>query len=302
MESPSIEFLNQQYAIPGHVHFQSGPGGLITVVVDNAFCDAAVTLAGGHVLSFQPKGQPDLFWLSPNSAYTIGTPIRGGIPVCWPWFGPHPGDPQNMPMHGFARLMVWSVQGTHALADGSTEVRLGLEDNPQTRAWWPYAFALELVLLFSASLDIDLVVTNRSDQPFRYTAALHHYFKVSDARAITVRGLEDTDYLDKVENFARKHQDGPIMITAQTDRIYLDTQAECVIVDPGLEREIHIAKTGSRTTVVWNPAERAAHMAEIGTGNERGFVCVETANAADDVIEVSPRANRHLTARIWPVS
>jgi glucose-6-phosphate 1-epimerase len=302
MQSATTGLLNQQYALPGHVQFQSGPGGLVTAVVENDFCHAAVTLAGAHVISYQPKGRTDVFWMSPNSAYSVGKPIRGGIPVCWPWFGPHPFDPHNQPMHGFARISMWTVNSTCALQDGSTEVRLGLHNNQQSIAMWPHAFELELVLTFGTILDVDLLVRNPGEQAFQYNAALHHYFQVSDVRKISISGLEDTDYLDKVENFARKHQDGAVVITAQTDRIYLDTINECVIEDPGLRRAIHIAKAGSRTTVVWNPAERAAQMLDIGAGNENVFVCVETANAADDIVEVPAGAERHLTARIWLTS
>lgn len=299
MQLISIDSLNERFAIPGHLRFTLGPGGLTTATVENALCSAAVTLLGAHVISYQGKGQPDLFWMSPNSAYRIGKALRGGIPLCWPWFGPHPLDSQAFPMHGFARTQVWSVSATQALSDGSTEVRLVNHDTPETLAMWPHAFEVELMVTCGARLSVDLVVRNPGSQPFVYTGALHHYFLVSDVRQVRVTGLEDTDYLDKVENFARKHQEGAIIFTAQTDRIYLETERECVIEDPGLNRKIHIAKAGSHTTVVWNPAERAAQMPDIGLGNESSFVCVETANAAQDIVEVLPGRACHLAAQMW---
>lgn len=300
MDANALDLLNKQFAVPGHVRFSTGQGGLVMAVVENEYCTGAVTLAGGHVISYQPKNQAEVFWMSPNSIYEVGKPIRGGIPLCWPWFGPHAEDPKNLPMHGFARILPWSVKATHALLNGSTEVCLFLEETPQTLAWWSHHFHLELVLTFGEELMVDLVTRNTGTQAFTYHAAQHHYFRVADVRQVVVRGLEGTDYLDKVENFSRKQQAGVVTISAQTDRIYLDTLAECVIEDPGMGRSIHIQKEGSRTTVVWNPQERAAQMPDVGAGNETGFICVETANAADDAVEVLPGAEAHLTATIWP--
>lgn len=299
MDPNNSDAIHAQFAIPGHVRFGGGPGGLVTAFIENDHCSAALTTAGAHVISFRPAGQADMFWMSPNSTFCLGKPIRGGIPICWPWFGPHPVEPQEKPMHGFARLIAWDVQSTRALDNGATEIRLAAQDTAQTKAWWPFAFALELRLTFGEDFSIDLTVRNTDNQPFTYTGALHSYFLVSDVYRVSVAGLEDCDYLDKVDQFQRKQQVGAVNMKSQTDRVYLDTEATCVISDPGMGRSIHIAKRGSRTTVVWNPAERAAQMPDIGAGNEREFICVETANAAGDIVEVNPGGESHLAAHMW---
>jgi D-hexose-6-phosphate mutarotase len=292
------EELNSRYSIPGHVHFTNSAGGLVTAEVQNQFSQGGLTLAGGHVISYQPAGYADVFWMSPNSPYAMGKSMRGGIPVCWPWFGPHPKEPARKPAHGFVRGRMWSLKSTRSLEDGSTEVCLTIHDDEETRTIWPYAFELDLKATFGQSFHVDLIVRNTGHELFQYTSALHHYFYVGDSRQITIAGLDGKDYLDKVDQFARKHQSGPIKIQGQTDRIYLDTSDDCVITDPVLRRKIVIAKAGSRTTVVWNPAERAGDMLDVGLGNEKHFVCVETANAAADVITVLPGEETSISADI----
>jgi glucose-6-phosphate 1-epimerase len=283
-----LQNLNETFAISGHVSFHPGPGGLLMAVVNNAHAAAQITLMGGHVMSYTPHGGKQVLWVSPNAAYETGKAMRGGVPVCWPWFGPHPAQPQERPMHGFARTRLWSVVGTRALEDGSTEVRMVLRDSDETRVLWPHPFELELKAVIGSQLSLLITSRNAGSKPYRYTAALHPYFAVSAAKDVTVRGLEGTDYLDKTEDFQRKHQPDSIRFTGWTDRIYLNTASDLAIEDPGLGREIQIQKIGSRTTVVWNPDRMAAEMPDVGAGQERYFVCVESANAREDVVEVEP--------------
>ena len=298
MDNSELRPLNEQYAIAGHVSIEPGPGELVTVKVRNAHAEACISLAGGHVMSYVPNGQQDVLWMSPNSAYTVGKALRGGIPVCWPWFGALP-DHADYPMHGLVRTQLWWLAGTRALADGSTEVRLRTQDTPETRGLWPCAFAVELAVMVGARLEVALTARNTGEQPFDYTGALHSYLHVGDVSQITVQGLAGTDYLDKVDQYARKHQAGPVQnITRLTDRIYLDTSAPCVIEDPALGRKIRVRKEGSRTTVVWNPGEKAGDMPEIGAGNETRFVCVESANAAQDVVTVPAGEERRLVTQV----
>jgi D-hexose-6-phosphate mutarotase len=300
-ESKDLKALNNRYGISGHLLFVAGQGGLVTAEISNPYSSGAVTLAGGNVLSFIPKrksSENDVFWMSPTSPYALGRAMRGGIPICWPWFGAHPEDPQGKPAHGFARTQSWSPVGTQILPDGSIELRLKLSDSPETLSLWPHAFELEFRVVFGEALRVELHVRNPGSQPFHYTGALHHYFYVSDVRQVSVLGLEGCEYLDKVENYARKHQDGSVRFEGQTDRIYLDTVGDCVIVDPGLNRKIRIAKEGSHTTVVWNPGEMASRMPDVGAGGQVNFVCVETANAAQDMIMVPAGSAACMTAVI----
>lgn len=294
-----LQDLNDQFAIPNHVNFQTGPGGLATAVIRNAYAKAEMTLAGGHVLTCTPHGEKPLLWISPNASYSLGKAIRGGIPVCWPWFGPHPTDPQKLPVHGLVRTMLWSVKGTRALPDGSTEVRMAVSDTPETRSVWPHAFELEVTVRVGAHLWVAWSARSSGDQPFTYTGAMHPYYPVSDIRAITIRGLEGVDYLDKPDGYKRKTQEGALKFSTLTDRIYLDTVSEVVIEDPGWERRLRIAKKGSSTTVVWNPDTGDADMADVGAGQHRFFVCVEPANAVDDQVIVGPEGEGLLEMEIW---
>jgi D-hexose-6-phosphate mutarotase len=294
-----IQSLHLRYAIPGHVSFHIGQGGLLTAAVQNTHAQATVTLAGAHVMAYALCGEPQVLWASPAAAHSIRNAMRGGVPICWPWFAELAGDPKNMPMHGLVRTMVWELTATRACPDGSTELRMSVCDTPATRALWPHAFELEVVITIGSKLRIEWIARSPAGESYTYTGALHPYFTISDIRAITIRGLEQTDYLDKTDQFRRKTQFGPIRFVDETDRIYLNTKANIAIEDPGLNRTIRIAKEGSRTSVVWNPDDTDALMDDVGAGQHCCFVCVEAANAAEDVVTVAAGKEARLAMEIW---
>jgi D-hexose-6-phosphate mutarotase len=294
----NLAALNEQFGLASQLVFKAGPGGLTTAEIDNSFAAATVVLQGGHVLSFQPHNQQPVLWVSRDSYFTIGKAIRGGIPVCWPWFANHPTE-SDKPAHGFARTQPWRVLGSEMTPEGATRLRLGLTDTTATRALWPHPFQLELSVSVGAALQVELLIRNPGETAFTCTGALHSYFSVSDIANVTITSLEGSAYLDKVADNQRREQTGPITITGETDRVYLDTSADCVIIDPGWQRQIRVAKQGSRTTVVWNPwAEKARQMADFGAEEYRQMVCVETANAADDVITVPAGPEHRLQTTI----
>jgi glucose-6-phosphate 1-epimerase len=293
----SPEALNAQFGRPGQLTFTPGPGHLTVAEINNRYASAAVALYGGHLLHYQPHGQPPVVWLSPHSFFQPGKAIRGGLPICWPWFGAHP-TAASLPAHGFARLSAaWTVLSTAVSAEGDTLLQLGLSDDPASREMWPHPFRLELQLSVGAALAVTLIVHNSGPEPFEMTAALHTYLGVSHAAEVTVEGLDGVDYLDKVKDFRRFTQRGPVVFAGETDHVYLPTTAACRIIDPGWGRQITVSKQGSRTTVVWNPgAEKAAHMADLL--DAAGMVCVEAANAFDDAIRVPPGGEHRLHTRI----
>lgn len=301
MDSASLDLLDRRFALEG-LRFAAGPGGLPAAQVANAHAQAVLVLQGAHVLSYQPRGQQPVLWASSHSHFAPGKPIRGGIPVCWPWFGAHPADPAK-PGHGFARTSLWEVLATRAEADGSTRIELGLGDSDASRPLWPSPFYLRLVVLVGPSLRVELHIRNPGPQAFTCSGALHSYFAVSEAAAIAIHGLEGGAYLDKLGD-QRHLQEGPVGIGAETDRVYLDTAAECRILDPGLRRAICVAKAGSRTTVVWNPwAAKAARLEDFGDHEYRSMVCVETANASPDLIQLPPGGEHCLRTdiRVEPI-
>jgi D-hexose-6-phosphate mutarotase len=298
MHTLDLEALNDTFAITGQLSFQVGPGGLPLAQIRNRHAAAMVSLYGAYVLAFQPHGHDPLLWFSSHGPYQPGKSIHGGIPVCWPWFGPHPTDPSK-PSHGFVRTAMWNVLAAAALTGGATQLRLSLVSDEDTRDLWPHDFQLRLVVTVGAELRVELIVRNPGSAPFTCSGALHSYFAVSDAGAITIQGLDGCEYIDKVDGNQRKLQRGPVRIESETDRVYLNTAAPCTIDDPGLGRRTTIAKSGSHSTVIWNPwAEKARNLADFRDGAYRGMVCVETANAGSDTITVAPRGEHRLVAII----
>ena len=297
MTSSALSALNVRYGIAGQVSFKEGPGGLTVAEVTNAHATASIALQGAHVMTFVPRGEQPLLWLSAFGKFAPGKSIRGGVPICWPWFGPHATE-SAFPGHGFARTVPWEVLKTEALAGGGTRLVLRIVQSDATRAQWPHPSDCLCEITVGKTLDIDLVTRNTGSAPIVIGDALHTYFQVSDIRQCTIHGLEGCPYLDKVDGGQRKQQTGAVTISAETDRIYLDSVADCLIDDPGLKRRIRINKRNSRSTVVWNPwIEKAAKMGDFGENGYLNMVCVESTNAADDVVTIAPGAEHRLQVR-----
>ena len=290
--------LNEEFGIPNHVAFRCGPGEFPVIELTNAAATATVSLYGGQVLTFQPSGHDPVLWQSDLCSYEIGKAIRGGIPVCWPWFGGHPVG-KNKPAHGFARTSFWKVLSSNSIDSVTTQIRLGMGSNKTTNVLWPYQFELELVVSVERQLMVELVVRNIGTQAFTYTGALHSYFNVKDVTNVIIHGLDGSSYLDLLDPSELKRQKGSITIHSETDRIYLDTATSCVIEDPGLNRTIAISKKGSKSTVIWNPwIDKAKRMKDFGDGEYLHMVCVETTNANSDSVTVPVNQEHYLQATI----
>jgi len=287
--------LNSCYGIPGRLVFKQGDVGLVSAEITNGFATGRIYLQGGHVTHFQPRGHKPLLWVSDRSMYEPGKAIRGGIPICWPWFGDHPSDSKK-PAHGFVRTSPWEVLGSGETEYQETFIRLGLSEKRNSLVIWPHSFSLELMALFGKRFSLSLFITNSGERSFTFTGALHSYFYVADSGRIRIFGLEGKEYFDKVDGLRRKKQEGPVVMDKETDRIYLKTSEECLIEDPLMPRTLSIHKKGSNTTVVWNPgAEKSGKMPDMEQNGYRSMVCVETANAADDAITLAP-GETHLIA------
>lgn len=289
--------LTQRFAIEGVVSFHESPDGFVVVEVNNAHACATIAMQGAHLMAFQPKGTEALIWMSPEARLAAGKSIRGGVPVCWPWFGQHESDPR-LPSHGFARTVPWRLNQVHTLPDGSTRLEFELIQTPATRAQWPHHSAVRNIITIGKTLQHELVTTNHSDAAMVIGQALHTYFKVGDIRKITVNGLQECDYLDKVTGFQRYTQHGPVGFCGEVDRIYLGAPATTEIRDPVMKRRIVIRSRGSHSTVVWNPwKEKAAQMGDLGPDGYLQMLCVETANAAEDTVTIAPGAQHRLVAQ-----
>lgn len=290
-----LQTLEDKYGIDGVLRFGAGPGGLLFADIDNAQARASVCLQGAQLTHWQPHAQgAPVLWLSPAARYAPGSAVRGGIPVCWPWFGPAGAGAAAAPDHGFARTRDWVVTDSGQDPDGRTRLCLRLTDSDATRALWPQTFALDLHIAVGATLTLALVTRNTGTAACSITEALHSYFHVGDIGAVRLLGLEGADYTDKAQPAARARQSGPLHFTQETDRVY-DSTADCIIEDALLRRRITITKSGSASTVVWNPWEaKAARLADLGADAWRRLLCVESANALSAALHLAPGASHRL--------
>ena len=293
--NPAIDDLNSRFALPGRVHFVDSGAGLPVAEISTPLAQARVALQGGQVLGWQPSGQAPVIWVSKAAVYQPGKGVRGGVPVCWPWFGAREGQGA----HGFVRTRLWELRETSLAANDNVVLRLGIRDDASTRALWDWAFDLELRVTVGATLTMALHTSNTGDQPFTITQALHSYFCVGDIHQTCVQGLEGTEYLDKVSPFDTVRQSGPVRFVGETDRVYVNTTADCLIEDPVLARVIRVAKSGSSSCVVWNPwIEKEKTFADMAPGEYQNMLCVETVNANPDLITVAPGGQHTLVAVI----
>lgn len=285
----NLEALNRRFAIDDQLTVRAGPGHFPLLQIDNENATAVISVYGAQVLSYRPLDESqDLLFVSPAAYYREGKAIKGGIPLCWPWFGP---DPKNSgrPAHGFARNLFWTVVATEAVDPGTTRVLLGLEPTAATRAIWDHEFSLQLEVVVGSRLDLALSTRNRGKATFHLTQALHTYFAIGDIEQVRVHGLDGTTYLDKAGDGGRRDQSGPVTVAGEVDRIYLGVDEPLVIEDPVHARRIRIEAAGSHTAVVWNPWKAiAARMGDLEDEDYRRFLCVETANAASEVIPLAP--------------
>lgn len=268
--------------IPGILKVDEGRGSLPRVSVTSDLASAEIYFHGAHLTQFQPRGAKPVLFLSDKSHYEAGKPIRGGVPVIFPWFGPRAGSPDS-PMHGFARTRSWTPESCSQEKDGTVLVAFALASDESTLKQWSSPFTLRMAFAIGRTLEMTLEVRGAT-LPFE--EALHTYFAVGDARRATVEGLENVEYLDKTDSFKRKRQPAePIRFAAETDRVYLNTKSTCVVRDPVLERTITVEKENSDTTVVWNPwIAKAKAMADFGDDEWPSMACVETANVGDAAI------------------
>jgi len=283
--------------LPDGVRVTTGRGGLPVVQVDVPACAGEVYLHGAHVTSWRPLGT-EVLWVSEAAVFGPGKAIRGGVPICFPWFAGGP-DGTAAPAHGFARTTEWGLVG--ATTDGRwVEVILALADSPATRELWPHSFACDYrVRMGENELALLLSVTNTGGEPFTFEEALHAYFGVSDIRTTQVDGLAGASYLDMVPGVDRGPHvlDGPITFSGEVDRTFQGTGATAVIRDAG--RAVTIARDGSNSAIVWNPwIDKAAAMGDFGDDEWTGMVCVETANAKADAVTLEPGAEHTMTAYI----
>jgi D-hexose-6-phosphate mutarotase len=290
------EELNEKFGATGSVEFSDGPGGMPRVLITTAAAVAEVSLYGAQVLAFVPRGQRDLLWVSGKSRFERGRAIRGGIPVCWPWFGDHPDD-ADKPAHGFARISEWNVVDVALLGTDTIRLILELQPSELSRELWNYEFETRLSVTVGNELEVALTTRNIGCEPLPITAALHSYFNISDIANVTLQGLEQVSFVDMLTQQEQVEAE-PLRICGETDRAYLGHSDAVLIHDSGWGRTIRVDKRGSESAVVWNPwVDKSRRMADFGDDEFHRMVCVETTNTHSDAREVSP-GGEHTLATI----
>ncbi len=285
---PDIEELEDKFSIEGELGFAELEGDMVFVTIANKYAEAEISLYGGQVTHFRPQKTMGILWMSPESNFQEGIPIRGGIPVCFPWFGQNKTN-TALPMHGFARLMHWTLSETANLPSGETLVRLLLCSSPETKKFWEHDFCAGLEIIVGNKLTVKLKVTNTSENTIDYTCALHSYFNISSVEEIAIYGLQNTKYYDQLQSGEFIQESPELKILKAETRHYLDTENTTVLVDPHFNRKIHVEKAGSKVTTVWNPGEETCKsINDIPDEAYHTFVCIETVNAFNDAVHLAP--------------
>jgi len=245
---------------------------LTLLQLDSGSCSATLSLLGGQLLSYQPYGQQPWLYMSPQAVFQPGKAIRGGVPVCWPWFGPHPDD-SSAPAHGVARQQSWQLLAVEQDGD-AFHVKL---QGPQWQG-----LSVELHYTLADCLDMQLHTHNNSTQAHTISTALHSYLAVSDSRTISLGGLEDAVFEDKVAARYSRMPAQPLQLQGEFDAIVY-SEADVVLSDPAWQRRLRVSRNGSASVVLWNPwQDKAARLADLPDQGWHDFVCIEASNAGED--------------------
>jgi glucose-6-phosphate 1-epimerase len=292
-----ISQLNEHFSLPGVLSFHAAASGLIYASITAPQATATVYLQGAHLAAWQPKGQQPAIFLSRKSDFAPGKPIRGGVPIAFPWFA-NRHDGKTGPSHGFARIQDWTLAFA-ALAGDDLHMTFTLGPTEISRGFGYDNFRLAFQLTIGRSLTMQLTVVNDATVPLVFEEALHTYYAVADIHEVTVDGLDGVTYMDKTDNFQSKVQHGAITITEPTDRVYLNTTSTCIVHDVGGKRRINVAKTGSNTTVIWNPWESGAlKLPDLDPTEWHEYIAVETVNAAANAVTLAPGAKHVMQAHV----
>lgn len=289
----------KKFDVPG-VEFSRLESGLEIISITNKFGSAKITTNGAHVLEYAPAGEKNLLWVSKKAYLTPGKPVRGGVPVCWPWFGSAPHE--GWPGHGFVRKEEWEVVEAAQLPSGATKLVLKLDSDMKEFEMAEFPFTVHMLFTVGKELEMTLLMVNKGDKPVEIGCALHTYFAVSDINNIVVTGLDKCHYFDYrvgAPKFEGNYQSGDVKVNAEIDYVYFPASGTTEIVDPGWGRIITIEKSGSDSIVVWNPwIEKAKTMADYAPEEYTGMICVECANTKCDPRVLLPGVPHQITQKI----
>ena len=277
--------------------------------VRTANAELLIAQQGAQILSYQRHGERPLIWLSEQAEFNRGQSVRGGVPLCWPWFGDLRRNPEAVramyrasaaaPAHGLVRGLEWQLLGIDQQDDGvSLEFVYNSAEQPLPA--WPHAVELKLRIQLDDKLHLQLSNRNLGDTPVAISQALHSYFAVSDIHQVRVDGLQGCHYLETLEDWQQRAQDGPLGFAGETDRIYLDTPAQLGILDPLWQRRICMHSSGSSSAVLWNPwIDKAQRLSQFADDAWTGMLCIEHANVMSDILTLAPGAEHRLDLSLW---
>jgi glucose-6-phosphate 1-epimerase len=295
-----IETLNNNFAIEGIVSIKAGNGGFPFINIINQYCTASVSLYGAQIVSYIPTNQQDVLWVSSKSLFEEGKAIRGGIPLCFPWFGPHTND-KTKPQHGFARISTWQIDTIEQVQDGATHIQLSLQQSTTTLALWPYSFTAVINFIVGKTLQVVFTVTNTDAQQFEYSDALHTYFNISNIANIQLKGFDNATYYEAFGNELLQQEICSINQGIENNRRYVNHSTASIITDLGFKRTIRAEKTNSKVTVVWNPGPvTSLKISDMEPEGYQHFICAEPANAYEgiDMIVLEPGESFSLSTTI----
>ncbi len=273
------------------VKIEKGAGGLPLVQIHNTFADCDIYSYGAHVARFVPRGGRDILWMSPYSRFEEGIPIRGGIPIIFPWFSEH-RTRKDLQLHGFVRTCAWDMVAASQLPDGRTQVVFSIKDNERSREIWPFRFRLELEVTVGPALTLALTVWNRSESSFMCENGFHTYFSVNDVRQCQIVDFDGMDYIDRARGGVRMVQHGPVRFGTETIQAYMRVPVRCELHDTLSECRILVHQEGMGSVVLWNPGEAAAAKNEEIRDAWARFVCIESTNCLDRALTI-PAGEAH---------
>jgi len=287
--------LDHKFGIPGVAEVSEGNGGLPRVQITTAFGSGEMYLHGAQLTSWTPAGHVEVLFVSTKSRWQEGQAIRGGIPICFPWFRAK-GDDHQAPAHGFVRTKTWQIESI-VQNEGSVSVSMYTESDEQTRYWWPGEFRLIHRVTFGSELKLELICRNTGTTPLSFEEALHTYNRVSDVEQVRLQGLDTVRFLDNTNGNQEKIQIGDVAIASQTDSAYMTTESAVDLLDPKMQRRIRAQKEHSLTTVVWNPwRDGAAGLKDLGDGEWKQFLCIEASNILGAAVNLDPGQEHKMTA------
>lgn len=294
----TLKELQNRFGHCDHISFEQTGQDIVLIHINHPVATATISLQGGQVLEWQPTSQAEpVLWSADATHWLSGRAIRAGVPICWPWFGAYPAEP-TAPAHGYARLCEWEVAAISMGPLGTVDIVLSMVATHDATTRYPLRANLATRISVGEVLSISLTTTNTGEVPITITEALHAYFKVGAIDNIQIKGLEGNDYIDLMDQNIRKKQVGAVRFAGETGKVFLNTLKNCFIVDRALDRTIRIEKSGSHSTVVWNPwLETGSKMNDLGSVAWQKMICVESANALDNFVTVEPRDQHTLTVR-----